>query len=198
MKNLAEVFIIESLDPDDEGNGRFEGILLSQMLRLHGKAPKYRYVRTREQFTDAVQEFGTSKYRYLHISAHANPEGLITTDQDEIDFDELAEMLQPYLKSRRLFLSACAMVHDDLAKAMIPSTGCYSVVGPTENILFTDAAVVWTSMYHLLFSEDSERVSHDILKDTLQKVCALFRVKMAYYSKSKKLKRGYTGNLLRT
>lgn len=196
MKNPAEVFIIETLDPDDEGNGRFEGILLSQMLKLHGKNPKYRYVRTRKQFAEAAKEFGESKYRYLHISAHADSEGLITTDQDEIDFDELAEMLQPHLKSRRIFLSACAMVHEDLAKAMIPSTGCYSVVGPTEDIRFTDAAVVWLSMYHLLFSDDSERVSHDVLKRTLKKVRSLFRVKLAYYSRSKKLKRGYTGNLL--
>ena len=30
-----DVFIIESLDPDDEGNGRFEGSIISNMLRLH-------------------------------------------------------------------------------------------------------------------------------------------------------------------
>lgn len=37
MNTLAEVFIIESLDPDDEGNGRFEGSIVSRILRLQRK-----------------------------------------------------------------------------------------------------------------------------------------------------------------
>ena len=140
MKTKPEVFIIESLDPDDEGNGRFEGSIISRILKLHGKSPKYRYVRTRAEFEKAVSQFGKSRYRYLHISAHAEPEGMCTTNQDEIDYDELAEILNPHLRGRRLFLSACSMVHEDLAKEIIPDSGCYSVVGPNEDILFSDAA----------------------------------------------------------
>lgn len=196
MNTLAEVFIIESLDPDDEGNGRFEGSIISRILRLHGKEPKYCYVRTREQFLKAVKQFGRSRYRYLHISAHADPEGMCTTNQDEIDYDELADVLVPYLSGRRLFLSACSMVHDDLAREVIPRSGCYSVVGPTEDVLFTDAAIVWSSIYHLMFSEDSDRMTHKHLKDKLEKVCELFQVQLGYYSKSKKLGRGYTKDLL--
>jgi hypothetical protein len=55
IPTIADVFIIESLDPDDEGNGRFEGSSISHILRLHGKNPKYRYVRTRDDFQDAVR-----------------------------------------------------------------------------------------------------------------------------------------------
>lgn len=196
MTTLAEVFIIESLDPDDEGNGRFEGSIISQILRLHGKSPKYRYVRTRKAFEKAVKEFTKSKYRYLHISAHGDPEGMCTTNQDEIDFDELSELLNPFMSGRRLFLSACSMVHEDFAELIIPDSGCYSLVGPTEDIYFSDAAIVWSSIYHLMFSEDNQRMSHNNLKDSLQKVCKLFGVKMAYYSKSKQLKRGYSRDLL--
>ena len=107
MATVPDVFVIESLDPDDEGNGRFEGSVVSHVLRLHGKHPKYSYVRTREQFEQAALDFGKSRYRYLHISAHAEPEGMCTTNQDEIDYDELAEILAPHLSGRRLFLSAC-------------------------------------------------------------------------------------------
>lgn len=53
-----EVFIIESLDPDDEGNGRLEGCILSNFLRLHEKSLKYRYVRTKTEFKKVVAEFG--------------------------------------------------------------------------------------------------------------------------------------------
>lgn len=196
MSTYAEVFIIESLDPDDEGNGRFEGSIVSQMLRLHGKSPKYCYVRTRDEFIKAVKEFGKSQYRYLHISAHADPEGMCTTNQEEIDFDELGEILKPFLKGKRLFLSACAMVHEDLAKSILPNSGCFSVVGPTEDIYFSDAAIVWSSIYHLMFSGNSEKMKQKYLKKNLENVCELFGVEFGYYSHTKELKRGYTRNLL--
>lgn len=106
-KVLPDVYIIESLDPDDEGNGRFEGVFLSHVLRLHGKQPKYQYVRTRDDFEEAVQAFGDSNYRYLHLSCHGNREGLVTTNQEEIDFEELSDMLNPPMKGRRLFSRNC-------------------------------------------------------------------------------------------
>ncbi len=64
MPNNPEVFIIETLDPDDEGNGRFDGGIISKILKLHGKTPKYRYVRTKKEFIKAVKKFGKSKYWY--------------------------------------------------------------------------------------------------------------------------------------
>jgi len=132
VSTKPEVFVIESLDPDDEGNGRFEGAIISRMLRLHGKICEYRYVRTRKELKRAVTQFGKSRYRYLHISCHADTTGMCTTNQDDIDFDELGKILNPHLTGRRLFVSACEMVHIDLARAIIPESGCFSVIGPTN------------------------------------------------------------------
>lgn len=196
MITVADVFVIETLDPDDEGNGRFEGAVLSQILRLHGKNPKYRYVRTRQEFEKAIRSFGKSGYRYLHISAHADAEGMVTTNQEEIDYDELADLLRPHLRGRRIFLSACSMVHQELAAEIFPNSGCYSIVGPTEDIRFTDAAVVWSSIYHLLFTTNTSKITHKSLKLQLQRVTKLFNVRLAYYSASKFRKRGYTADLL--
>jgi hypothetical protein len=193
---IADVFIIESLHPDDEGNGRFEGSSISHILRLHGKNPKYEYVRTRKGFEAAVERFGRSRYRYLHISAHADPEGMCTTNQDDIDYDELAELLKAHLKGKRLFLSACSMVHDDMAKEIIPKTGCYSVVGPKEDIEFSTAAVFWPAIYHLMFSHSGSGMKHRELKDNLKRVTDLFEVDIGYYSASKVKSRGYTRDLL--
>jgi len=197
MDTKPEVFIIESLDPEDEGNGRFEGGILSRILKLHEKSPKYRYVRNLKDFTKAVTQFGESAYRYLHISAHANTNGMCTTNQDEIDYDELADILNPHLKGRRLFLSACSMVHEDLAKEIIPNSGCYSVVGPNEDISFSDAAILWSSVYHLMFSYDSNSMKHKWLKKQLKSTSQLFQVDISYYSRSKKLNRGYTSDILK-
>ena len=196
MKTKPEIFIIESLDPDDEGNGRFEGGIISKILRLHGKSPKYRYVRTREQFKNAIIQFGKSNYRYLHISAHADSEGMCTTNLDTIDYDEFAEIVNPHLHGRRIFLSACSMVHENIAKEIIPKSGCFSVVGPNEDILFANAAILWSSLYHLLFSDDSEKINHKRLKEHLTNTSKMFGVGISYYSKSKKLKRGYTKDIL--
>ncbi len=197
MITKPEVFIIESLDPDDEGNGRIEGSIISHVLRLHGKNPVYRYVRTVEQLKTAVRDFGKSKYRYLHISAHANMEAMFTTNLEEINFKELANMLKPFFANRRLFVSACSMVNSNLAKEIIPQTGCYSIVGPREDIAFTDAAVVWLSIYHLMFSDNPNAMNHASLKRHLLNVSTLFGIELGYYSKSKILKRGYTRDILR-
>jgi len=193
---IADVYIIESLDPDDEGNGRLEGVFLSHVLRLHGKSPKYQYVRTRKEFEKAIRAFGKSGYRYLHLSCHGDPEGLCTTNQEEIDFNELADMLKPHMQGRRLFVSACKMVNEDLAKAIIPDRGCFSVVGPISDIAFTDSAVVWAAIYHLAFSEDSDRMKRDRLRVKLEQACKLFDVSFAFFAKTSGLKRGYTSDLL--
>ncbi|AEA72112.1 MULTISPECIES: hypothetical protein [Pseudomonas] len=196
MATVPDVFIIETLAPDDEGNGRFEGSVISSVLRLHEKKPIYRYVRTRDQFVETVTEFGKSGYRYLHISAHGNKHGLFTTNQDEISYTDLAKILAPHLKKRRLFLSACSMVHEKFLSALFSTTKCISIVGPRKTIYFSDAAVTWPAIYHLMFSENTERMTRALLKEQLAHVCALFKIDLAYYSKSKNKKRGYTHNLL--
>lgn len=185
MATRADVFIIESLDPDDEGNGRFEGGSISHVLRLHGKEPRYQYVRTLSQFTEAVSDFRDSKYRYLHISAHANSHAMYTTNQDQIDFKVFAKILSGSLRNRRLFLSACSMVNKNLAKLLIPSTGCYSIVGPTEDICFSTAVVFWPAVYHLMFSSNVDAMKRSVLKGHLQDVAKLFCVGIGYYSRNK-------------
>lgn len=191
-----DVFVIESLDPDDEGNGRFEGAIISRILGLHGKVCKYRYVRTRKKFESAVKQFAKSRYRYLHISCHADTEGMCTTDQEGIDFDELAEILNPHLAGRRLFLSACEMVHMDLAKAIIPESGCFSVIGPNERVRFTDAAILWSALYHLMFSHNSDAMKRAELLAFLRRTSKLFRVNMSYFSKSASSRYGVSHDLL--
>lgn len=197
LATIADVFIIESLDPDDEGNGRLEGNSITHLLRLHGKRPIYHYVRTRESFEEALVKFSESNYRYLHISAHAESEGLITTNQDEIDYDELAHLLGAGLKNKRLFLSACSLVHEDMAKEMITKTDCVSVVGPRDNIRFSDAAVFWPAIYHKMFTAKSHSMSHVDLKNNLQDVANLFEVEIGYFSRSKRLIEGYTRDFLK-
>jgi hypothetical protein len=121
---------------------------------------------------------------------------MCTTNQDEIDYDELSAILAPHLKGRRLFLSACSMVHEDMAKEIIPKTQCYSVVGPKEDIPFTTAAVFWPALYHLIFTFSDTAMSHKTLKENLARVSDLFDIQIGYFSRSKKRKRGYTADIM--
>ena len=197
MATKPQVFIIETLDPDDEGNDRLEGKNIAHLLRLHGKMPIYHYVRTKKQFKHAVKQFGESHYRYLHISAHGNQDGMCTTNLDEISNVELSNILKPYLKGRRLFLSACSMVNIKMAGQIIEKTQCFSVLGPRKSIAFSDAVVFWQILYHLMFSENYDGMGTNKLKQTLNDIESLLPVEIAYFSRSKKLKRGYTGDLLK-
>jgi len=196
VSTKPELYIIETLDPDDEGNGRFEGAIIARVLDLHGKRCKYEYVRTQKAFEAAVRRFGKSNYRYLHLSSHADSEGMCTTDQTDIGFDELGELLQPHMNGRRLFVSACEMVHKDLAKSVICGSGCYSVIGPNETVRFTDAAVLWSSLYHLLFTHNQDAMKREQLLLFLKRTAKLFQVSMSYYSASSSSKSGVSRDLL--
>lgn len=186
MKTIPDVFIIESLNPGDEGNGRFEGSVVSHTLRLHNKRPIYKYVRTRKQFEKAVLRFGESNYRYLHISAHANSEGMCTTNQDEIDYRRFAKIVAPQMNRKRLFLSACSMAKEKLAKKIIPHSECYSVVGPRRKISFSTASVFWPTLYHLMFMEKKTAMSHKVLHTNLSRISELYGVKINCFQKSTK------------
>lgn len=186
MASIPDVFIIETLSPDDEGNGRFEGSIISSVLKLHGKNPIYLYVRTRHQFIQAIEQFGSSGYRYLHISAHGNKHGLATTNQDEIDYKDLAEILRPHMKKCRLFLSACSVVNKNISAEIFSSTRCLPIVGPRKQIYFSEAAVIWPAIYHLMFSENTKGMTPAHLKEQLLHISVVFKVSLAYYSRTKK------------
>lgn len=72
MFSKPEVFIIESLELEDEKRNCFEGKILSQILYLSGKKSIYYYIRKKRELEEIVSEFHQSEYRYLHISCHGN------------------------------------------------------------------------------------------------------------------------------
>ena len=168
-----QVFIIESLRFSDEAEDSFEGRRISDMLALSGKTCKYFYVRTKAEFEAVLDKFWDSKYRYLHLSCHANSLGMETT-LDEIPFQELSDILEPYLENRRLFLSACEMSCSKLAKLLMPKSGCYSILGPSEKIDFADAAIFWASFYHKVFRLNSEAINQRRLLATATVLSAIY------------------------
>ncbi len=187
---VPEVFIIESLEFEDEENNRYEGRIISDILHLNGKKSRYYYIRTKRELEKVVGIFHKSEYRYLHISCHGGPQEMATT-LDRIALDKLGDILRPYVRERRLFLSACEMVNDDIARAIIPGSGCNSIIGPTQEVAFNDAAILWASFYHLMFSYGMNAMRRSELLKCCGHVARLFDVPLSYYSSSRRAESGF-------
>jgi hypothetical protein len=150
MGTTADVFIFETLGFADEVHGRQEGSFLAHVLKYGGRKHKYFYFRTIDELKAIARKFGKSGYRYLHISCHTDETGIKTT-LGSITYAELGKILGPHLRGRRVFFSACGGANRQCADALMSETGCYSVMGPSEDVRFDDSAIVWASFYHRVF-----------------------------------------------
>jgi hypothetical protein len=180
-----EVFIIESLRKEDHEEGRLEGRLINQLLRMGGREPIYKLVETEDELRDAIRSFGESGYRYLHLSCHGNDKAF-GFYFGSMAFETFVGLFNDGLKNRRLFVSACEAVNEHLAGLLIPSTLCYSVVGPFEPIKFDDAAIMWASYYYLAFKNDMVSMDRKLIIRTLTALTKLYQVNLNYYSISRK------------
>jgi hypothetical protein len=196
VKSRPEVFIIESLDIEDEKNKLFEGRIISQVLHLSGKRSIYYYIRTKAEFKIILEEFKKSSYRYLHLSCHANKNAMYTTI-DRIDFAELGRLLCPVLGNRRLFLSACSMANNNLAQLILPKSKCYSIVGPTLKVAFNDAAILLASFYHLMFKANATSMKRTELIVNVEKLAYLFNVPINCFSRDEKSASGYSSKIVK-
>ena len=179
-----QIFIIESLTLGDERAERFEGGILKQILRLSGKESVYYYIRTRRELEKIIKVFAKSGFRYLHISCHGNTNQMVTTF-DSISFADLGRILRPHLTGRRVFLSACGMTTMELATELLNQSGCRSVIGPAEEVYFGDAALLWSSFYHLMFRTNESAMQRKWVLAHLQSTANMFGVPMNYFSSSR-------------
>lgn len=191
MRTYPEVFIIESLELGDEKAGRQEGDVISRILQLAGKeVTQYYYIRTERELGKMIDLFGDSEYRYLHISCHANKKSMATTF-DEVSYANLGKMLRPFLRNRRVFVSACQMASEALAKELFPNSGCYSLIGPKKSIAFDSAAAFWISFYHLMFKADEWKMKRTNLQRSVTELSELYEEPINYFAASRKSDRGF-------
>lgn len=190
-KTIPKVFILESLDFDDEENSRYEGDIIYQILKMSSVKCEYHYFRTKQEFVHFIQKFKESNFRYLHLSCHASREGIMTTLDDLILIDELSMLLESVLDKRRLFLSACSLANDNLANQIFNNTECYSIIGADEKISMNDSAIFWASFYHLMFNREKSYIKHEEIKDILYRLRQSFEIPLRYYRVSSKTKQGW-------
>jgi hypothetical protein len=191
LATKPELFIVESLDLEDEVQGRQEGEILARMLKLSGKTDtRYYYIRTERELDEIIDLFDDSDYRYLHISCHANKRGMATTF-DSVSYASLGEKLNDCLEGRRVFVSACEMANDTLAAELLKETGCYSLIGPAAKINFDDSAAFWITFYHLMFKVDDRRMKHRNVEFYVKELSTLFNEPVNYFRHDESIAKGY-------
>jgi hypothetical protein len=120
----------------------------------------------------------------------------MSTTLDDMSFTDCATIFRPHLHNRRLFVSACSMANNKLAKLLMPGSGCYSILGPDKNIIFGDAAILWASLYHAMFAWDSSAMAGSILRTKAQAVTDMYQVRLNYFGRDRSTKRGYISKII--
>ena len=183
MIHEPDVFIIESLYLRDEKLDRKEGEFLSKILRLGDKSPIYYYIRTKLELTRMLKRFDNSGYRYLHLSCHGD-ESAIDTTFEPIPFRQLGDILRPHLSEKRLFVSTCSAVNQDLAQAIFCKSGCISLIGPRKPVDFGDAAITWASFYHMMFKINEGGMGKKNIKRILKRLQSFYDIQLSYFSRT--------------
>lgn len=175
------VFIIESLREGDFNEGERLSAILKIALILEHRVS----VSSKAEFADAVTAFSRSGFRYLHLSCHANLDG-IEIGGEFISNSELKAILSGKIKGRRVFFSACKASNLNTATVIIDKCKGQSVIGSPLKIDEDKAALFWPSFYFAINKIDSESMKRAGIVDSLQKCVDLFDVPINYYFRSDK------------
>jgi hypothetical protein len=176
------VFVIESNSERDERRQFSEGRIICDVLNMMGKHAEYRYIRTRKELDRMLQQFSKSQFRYLHIACHGGDNSFALT-LDNVPYRDFSRMAEETLSDRRIFLSVCEIANSTLAREVYSTSRPYSITGPTCEILFSDAAVVWASLYSLLFKQDPGGIQGGTIREYLADLCKLHRVTFAHFGR---------------
>jgi hypothetical protein len=180
-ETFPQLFIIESLNFENEQDGHLEGGILRDILRLSNRSADYMYIRTVRELEVALEHFQDSNKRYLHLSCHGNDHTVALT-LDSLGFKEFGDLVKPFVCKRRLFVSACEVVNSEFAAAVLPGSDCYSLVGSRNKISFGDAAMMWASFYHLMLRDpDQEEIKGGKIRWGLRRLKAAFGVEFDYF-----------------
>lgn len=175
------VFIIESMDLENERHGKLDGQALKTILDLCGIPNDYYYIRTTLELERVMEEFEASNFQFLHLACHGNAQALCLTLED-VSYEDFAEIAGESLWHRRLFLSACQVARLELAQRLIPKHHAYSVIGTPNDINYDQAAIIWSTFYHLMYENDKMQMFQRDLLPLLKEVSRLFKVSLNYFS----------------
>lgn len=154
------------------------------VLKLHGKNPKYYYFRTQRELVEFAKLFRESGYRYLHLSCHGSQE-IIKYTFGESTYSEFARLFDKKLHNRRLFVSGCNLGNRNFAEALFQTNGgMYSVTAPIKRVRFDQSISFWSAFYYMMHAWDSSTMKKQRLTQVLNQLSTIFEMSLAHYFKN--------------
>jgi hypothetical protein len=175
------VFIIESYEEGPARSGQLDGQALRRMLNVCRVPHRYRFVRTPMGLKRAIADFRRSNYCFLHLSCHGNERHFQLQDR-KVSFAQLAALVGPVLRDRRLFLSVCKAGRLELAERFITRYGCCSVLGTPNDICMDEAAVFWNTFYYFMNRVPGDTVRDHAMLAALRRMSRFFKQEWNFYS----------------
>lgn len=156
------VHIIESPAANDLLDGRSEGRMLSESLRLAGipffyslAADKETLERSfRERLLEAMQKY--QSHPIFHLSMHGNTDGIALTDRTFVDWACLRDLIAPVTNAATHGMLLCmSTCYGASARRIVVETSTevrlWALVGNRNEASWADAAIGYSAFYHRLF-----------------------------------------------
>ena len=158
----AFVNIIESPSSQDLLDGRTEGRMLLESLQLAQISAAYSLVTDAATLQQAIEvRLRDAARRYqkipiMHFSMHGNADGVQLTSGEFVTWSSLYEQLLPVMRATKGTLLICmssCVGHAGMRMAMNENAEpvFWALVGNTGAAAWADAAVAFSSFYHLFF-----------------------------------------------
>ena len=182
MSTRVGVFIIESRKIEEEKTGKKQGLILTEMLTLLGVISEYRYIRTKKELIEMVNQYYASKFRYLHLSMHGvssqgKPLNKFSLSLEKITYDEFCNIIikngHDKKEKRRLFISACHVAADITIPFREKLNSFISIVAPSINIKTKIAPLAWATFYNKMFSVEKNSMATNIKRKSTKYMCFL-------------------------
>ena len=167
-----KVAIIESVSPADLKAGRCEGPELAKYLKGLGFTTSYAYVHDICGLKKAIAK--AEKADVVHLSCHANDEGIGLEDNTFIKWEELKGVAGDGLKDRMLSLSSCkGGVRSTPSRLLFQCAGASRLVAPFNEVDWAESLAAFKVYYKGILDN---RSLADIACDMNQKTSGRFRI----------------------
>jgi len=167
-----KVAIIESVSLEDVQAKRYEGPDLEGYLKTIGVTTSYKYVRNKDELGQAIADAADADV--VHVSCHANDEGIGLEDQTFIAWKDLKEVAGNGLKDKKLSLSSCeGGVRSSPGRLLFQGGRASRLVGPFKEVDWDESLVAFKVYYDGIVKN---RPLADIANDMNMVATASFRI----------------------
>ena len=174
---IGKVYILESPSERDISEGRKEGLALSSSLSLAKIKNQYFDVANLDMIAEVFDYIGDDINRlkptglvapFIHFSCHGDDDGIILTTNQHVSWDDLRGIIGRLNSIIGRVTPDPSIPHVQISPMNYSFSSCrgfngiriqegywenmyFTLIGPTEDIAWTDSVVAFITFYHQVF-----------------------------------------------